>query len=62
MPAITGGIGVCHTYVDRAADLEMAVSIASNAKLSRPYVCNALDTLLGLAVGIAAWGIAFLSL
>ena len=46
MPAITGGIGVCHTYVDREADLEMAVSIASNAKLSRPYVCNALDTLI----------------
>ena len=46
MPAITGGIGVCHTYVDRAGDLEMAVRIASNAKLSRPYVCNALDTLL----------------
>ena len=46
MPAITGGIGVCHTYVDRAADLDMAVSIASNAKLSRPYVCNALDTLI----------------
>ena len=46
MPAITGGIGVCHTYVDRSADLDMAVSIASNAKLSRPYVCNALDTLL----------------
>ena len=46
MPAITGGIGVCHTYVDRAADLDMAVDIASNAKLSRPYVCNALDTLL----------------
>ena len=46
MPAITGGIGVCHTYVDRAADVEMAVRIASNAKLSRPYVCNALDTLL----------------
>ncbi len=46
MPAITGGIGVCHIYVDRAADVEMALSIASNAKLSRPYVCNALDTLL----------------
>lgn len=46
MPAITGGIGVCHTYVDRAADTDMAVSIASNAKLSRPYVCNALDTLI----------------
>ena len=46
MPAITGGIGVCHTYVDRAADVDMAVAIAYNAKVSRPYVCNALDTLL----------------
>ena len=46
MPAITGGIGVCHTYVDRSADVDMAVSIAYNAKVSRPYVCNALDTLL----------------
>ena len=46
MPAITGGIGVCHTYVDRLADVEMAVAIAHNAKVSRPYVCNALDSLL----------------
>jgi glutamate-5-semialdehyde dehydrogenase len=46
MPAITGGIGVCHTYVDRSADVDMAVDIAVNAKISRPYVCNALDTLL----------------
>ena len=46
MPAITGGIGVCHTYVDRSADIDMAVNIAVNAKVSRPYVCNALDTLL----------------
>ena len=46
MPAVTGGIGVCHTYVDQAADLDMAVSIAYNAKVSRPYVCNAMDTLL----------------
>ena len=46
MPAVTGGIGVCHTYVDRAADVDMAVSIACNAKISRPSVCNALDTLL----------------
>ncbi len=46
MPAITGGIGVCHTYVDRSADIDMAVAIANNAKVSRPYVCNALDTLL----------------
>jgi len=46
MPVVTGGIGVCHTYVDRAADVEMAVAIAYNAKVQRPTVCNALDTLL----------------
>ena len=46
MPAITGGIGVCHTYVDKAADVEMAVSIVHNAKVQRPSVCNALDTVL----------------
>jgi glutamate-5-semialdehyde dehydrogenase len=46
MPAVTGGIGVCHTYVDRTADEDMAVEIAYNAKTSSPYVCNALDTLL----------------
>ena len=46
MPAITGGIGVCHLYVDRAASIDMATAIAHNAKVSRPYVCNALDTLL----------------
>ncbi len=46
MPAVTGGIGVCHTYVDRAADLDMAASITVNAKVRRPYICNALDTLL----------------
>lgn len=46
MPVVTGGVGVCHTYVDRSADLEMAVNIAFNAKTQRPSVCNALDTLL----------------
>jgi glutamate-5-semialdehyde dehydrogenase len=46
MPAITGGIGVCHTFVDRTADVGMAVDIAFNAKTSSPYVCNALDTLI----------------
>ena len=46
MPAVTGGIGVCHTYVDRAADLKMAVEIVHNAKVRRPSICNALDTLL----------------
>jgi len=46
MPVITGGIGVCHTYVDRSADVDSAVAIAYNAKVQRPTVCNALDTLL----------------
>ncbi|MCH7641836.1 MAG: glutamate-5-semialdehyde dehydrogenase [Chloroflexi bacterium] len=46
VPAITGGIGVCHTYIDRAADLEKAVAIVVNAKTQRPSVCNALDTVL----------------
>ena len=46
MPVVAGGIGVCHTYVDKSADLDKAVSIAYNAKVQRPTVCNALDTLL----------------
>ena len=46
MPAITGGIGVCHTYVDSTADADMSVSVVYNAKVQRPTVCNALDTLL----------------
>ena len=46
MPAVTGGVGVCHTYIDRAADLAMAAEVALNAKVRRPYICNALDTLL----------------
>ncbi|MER3399146.1 MAG: glutamate-5-semialdehyde dehydrogenase [Chloroflexota bacterium] len=46
MPVVTGGIGVCHTYVDEAADLEKAVRIVYNAKVRRPSICNALDTLL----------------
>ena len=46
MPVVTGGIGVCHTYVDKSADVAMAVAIAFNAKVQRPTVCNALDTLL----------------
>ena len=46
MPVVRGGIGVCHTYVDRSADLDKAVAIAVNAKVQRPTVCNALDTLL----------------
>ncbi len=46
MPVVTGGIGVCHTYVDKAADMSKAVAISYNAKVQRPYVCNALDSLL----------------
>ncbi len=46
MPVVTGGIGVCHTYVDKSADLAKAVAIVYNAKVQRPTVCNALDTVL----------------
>ncbi|MBK9711390.1 MAG: glutamate-5-semialdehyde dehydrogenase [Kouleothrix sp.] len=46
IPVITGGIGVCHVYVDQAADLAKVVPIVRNAKVQRPSVCNALDTLL----------------
>ena len=46
MPVVTGGIGVCHTYADKSADLDKAVQIAYNAKVQRPTVCNALDSLL----------------
>jgi glutamate-5-semialdehyde dehydrogenase len=46
MPVVAGGIGVCHTYVDRSADIAKAVAIAFNAKVQRPTVCNALDSLL----------------
>ncbi|MCD7881429.1 MAG: glutamate-5-semialdehyde dehydrogenase [Clostridiales bacterium] len=46
VPVIRTGEGVCHTYVDRAADLEMACRIVQNAKCSRPSVCNAMECLL----------------
>lgn len=46
MPVVAGGIGVCHTFVDETADLQMAVDIIVNAKTVRPSVCNAMDTLL----------------
>jgi glutamate-5-semialdehyde dehydrogenase len=38
--------GICHTYVDRAADLQMAEEICFNAKCSRPSVCNAMETMI----------------
>jgi glutamate-5-semialdehyde dehydrogenase len=46
MPVLAGGIGVCHTFVDRSADLGKAAAIVYNAKVQRPTVCNALDTIL----------------
>lgn len=46
VPVIETGAGVCHTYVDRTADLDMAAKIVANAKISRPSVCNSLDTVL----------------
>ena len=46
VPVIETGAGNCHLYVEKTADLDMAVSVALNAKLSRPAVCNAIETLL----------------
>jgi glutamate-5-semialdehyde dehydrogenase len=46
VPTIETGAGVCHTYVAESADLEMAVRIVVNAKVSRPSVCNSLDTVI----------------
>jgi glutamate-5-semialdehyde dehydrogenase len=46
IPVITGGIGICHIFVDESADLDKALPVIYNAKTQRPSVCNALDTLL----------------
>nr|NLD40491.1 glutamate-5-semialdehyde dehydrogenase [Actinomycetales bacterium] len=46
VPAIETGVGNCHVYVDASADLEMAQRIVMNAKVQRPGVCNAAETLL----------------
>ncbi|GAA4303928.1 glutamate-5-semialdehyde dehydrogenase [Compostibacter hankyongensis] len=46
VPVIETGAGVCHTYVEQSADLESAAAIVTNAKVSRPSVCNALDTVV----------------
>ena len=46
IPVITGGIGICHLFVDNTADPEAALRIIYNAKTQRPSVCNALDTIL----------------
>ena len=46
VPCIQTGTGICHVYVDRAADLDMALRIIENAKTSRPSVCNAEEVCL----------------
>jgi glutamate-5-semialdehyde dehydrogenase len=46
IPVITGGIGICHLFVDESADLDAALDVIHNAKTQRPSVCNALDTAL----------------
>jgi glutamate-5-semialdehyde dehydrogenase len=46
VPVIETGAGVCHTYVEKTADLQQAAAIVTNAKVSRPSVCNSLDTVL----------------
>ena len=46
IPVMTGGIGICHLFVDQSADLSRAVEIVHNAKTQRPTVCNSLDTVL----------------
>lgn len=46
IPVITGGVGVCHLFIDETADLNQSLPLILNAKTQRPTVCNALDTLL----------------
>ena len=46
VPCIATGTGICHVYVEKTADLDMALSIVKNAKTSRPSVCNAQEVLL----------------
>ena len=46
VPCIATGTGICHVYVEKSADQEMALSIIKNAKTSRPSVCNAEEVLL----------------
>lgn len=46
IPVIRHDLGICHTYIDEYADIEMAIAIAYNAKVQRPGVCNSMETLL----------------
>lgn len=70
IPLIAGGVGVVHIYVDASADLARALEVIENAKVQRPAVCNALDTLLvqtgaaerllpALAQRLSAFGVVF---
>ena len=46
VPVIETGTGICHTFVDKTADFDMAIKICLNAKVQRPSVCNSMETLL----------------
>jgi glutamate-5-semialdehyde dehydrogenase len=46
IPVMTGGIGICHLFIDQTADLQKSLGVVRNAKIQRPTVCNALDTVL----------------
>jgi len=46
IPVITGGVGICHLFVDESANLQKSLPLIRNAKIQRPTVCNALDTVL----------------
>ena len=46
IPVIIGGIGICHLFAEKTLDVDKAIAIIENAKVQRPSVCNALDTLL----------------
>ncbi|HEX7973285.1 MAG TPA: glutamate-5-semialdehyde dehydrogenase, partial [Anaerolineales bacterium] len=55
IPVITGGIGICHLFVDESADQDSALPVIFNAKVQRPTVCNALDTVLVHRLSAAAF-------
>ena len=46
IPVILGGIGICHLYMDKDANIAKSIEVIANAKVQRPTVCNALDTVL----------------
>ena len=46
IPILSHGSGLCHTYIDKAADVDMAIKVTINAKCQRPGVCNATETVL----------------